>query len=427
MNRKCLLVLLCLIQVVIGLGQNRDQSITIQFARNTYTVSEENKQLLVDLAKTLSSKSGYKIFINGHADSDADSSYNKELSLKRSLAVRELLIEEGIDEDLITTQALGEDQPLIANTTPIGKAKNRRVEVIVMFEKELAAQVPKLDTFRNKPTLCEGDTLVELNDGFKLELSKCDWERNKNCLIVTKQFRYNFKLKENWLKKHIGFKNYKKYIAVEPHYEFTIRSCTDSCFGKAVKLFIPEHQAKGLDIKRRFSQKRNNAGRNSSLVFKKARIGEFAFYETSVFCPGTLNCGGVDARCQHLVKLKGKKGISIVNYSYRERLYTPTPRDSLIKVKPTDPKVLIDNYDHTFFITLGLLYGSENILLENIPIDVFKHNHQAIKTKSAKWDKKYIMFIPFRRMHKCGHYKVYKVRPRDLENLKKFRLADFIE
>ena len=425
MSKKCFQILLYITLVIIGRGQNSSEHLTIQFAKNKHNIPADDKGLLLDLTKKLARRSGYAIFINGHADSDADSSYNKELSLKRSLSVRTLLIEKGIDSMLITTRALGEDQPLIANTTPIGKAKNRRVEVIVLYEPEFAEQIPKPDTFRNKPTLCEGDTLVELNDGFKLELSKCDWERNKNCLIVIKNFRYNYKIKENWLKKHIGFKNYKKYIAVEPHYEFTIRSCTDSCFGKAVKLFIPQYQAKGLDIKRRFSQKRNNNGRSINLVFKKSRIGESAFYETTVYCPGRLNCG-FDGRCQHLVKLKGKGGIDIINYSYFERSHT-SRFDSLVEVRPPDPKILIDEFPHTFFHSLNILYKSDTITLRTITLEFFKHNHKKIKTKGAPWDKKYIMFIPFRRMHKCGHYKMYKIRPGDLENLKKFKLAELLE
>ena len=154
MKRRCLLLLFCISHVAIGLAQNTGEHITIQFSKNKYTITAEQRVLLSDLAKTLAVRSGYKIFINGHADSDADSSYNKELSLKRSLAVKELLIQEGIDMDLITTRALGEDQPLIANTTPIGKARNRRVEVIVMFEREPAVQIIQPNTSFRKPSAC---------------------------------------------------------------------------------------------------------------------------------------------------------------------------------------------------------------------------------------------------------------------------------
>ena len=423
MKRRCLLLLFCIHNVVIGLAQNSDKYITIQFAKNKYNIPAEHRVLLINLAETLALRSGYKIFINGHADSDADSSYNKELSLKRGLSVKSLLIEEGIDSNLITTRALGEDQPLVANATPIGKAKNRRVEVIVLFEQEFAEQVSKFDTLARSPEVCESDTLVELNDGFRIELSKCDWEKNKNCLRVIKNFRYNYKIKENWLKKHIGFKNYRKHIAIEPHYDFIITSCGQSCFKKAVKLFIPQYQAKELDIKRKYAQKRNDHGRSVNRVYKKDKIGDSAFYSTDVYCP--FDCG-TDNRCQHLVKLKSRKDIDMISYSYFERSST-SYFDSLIEVKPGNPNLLIDRYPHTWFNTLKLLYKTDTIVLKQIPIDIFPNNHKKIKTRGSKYDRKYIMFIPFRRVYKCGHYKLYKIRPRDIEKLKNFNLTYLIE
>ena len=180
-----------------------------------------------------------------------------------------------------------------------------------------------------------------------------------------------------------------------------------------------------MDIKRKFSQKRNNKGRSINLVFKKSRIGESAFYETTVYCPGRLNCG-FDGRCQHLVKLKSKGGIDLISYSYFERSHT-SRFDSLVEVKPPDQKILIDEFPHTFFHTLNLLYKSDTITLRTIPLEIFKHNHKKIKRKGVKWDKKYIMFIPFRKVYKCGHYKLYKIRTRDIEKLKEFNLTELMD
>jgi hypothetical protein len=423
MNRKCWLLLLSLVQFIIGLCQDSSEYATVLFAKNKYNISAENKSLLIGLTLRIKLRSDYKIFINGHADSDADSSYNKELSFKRSLAVRALLIENGVDSTLITTRALGEDQPLVANTTPIGKAKNRRVEVFVLYEQKLAEQIPEINNTFNRLTICDGDTLLELNDVYRLHLSKCDWEVNKNCLRVIKNFRYNYKIKESWLKKHIGFKNYRKYIAIEPHYDFTITSCNHACFEKPVKLFIPQYQAKGLDIKNKYSQKRNNNGRSTNRVFRRDKIGDSAFYSTHIYCP--FDCG-FDNRCQHLVKLKGKNGIDIISYSYFERSGT-SYFDSLVEVKPPNPKILIDEYPHTWFNSLKLLYKSDTISVKNIFIDIFPNNHRKIKTRGSKYDKKYIMFIPFRKVYKCGHYKLYKIRPRDLKKLKNYKLEDLLE
>ena len=71
------------------------------------------------------------ILIVGHTDSDGTDEANLVLSQKRAAAVKRALVNEfGIDEDRLTTGGKGESVPLNRNTTPAGKAQNRRVEFI---------------------------------------------------------------------------------------------------------------------------------------------------------------------------------------------------------------------------------------------------------------------------------------------------------
>jgi OmpA family len=418
------LVLILLLTELLVSAQQQSLVYQVRFERNKHELSSRNKGLLSVIYNTLAGKKGYIIYINGHADSDADSSYNQQLSLKRSLSVKEFLVEKGIEDSLIRVRAMGEEQPLVANTTPIEKAKNRRVELLVLFqqvseEKDIKPERELVNIINVEG--CDGDTTVTLENGYKLTLSNCDWERNSHCLRVEKKFNYKIKIRENWLKKHIGFKNYKKVISYEPHYEFVVVSCLDSCFRKPVKLYIPQYDVPGLKAGFRFSQKKNDKGSRSGLTFKKAKLGDSAYYLASIYCPGFFDC--TDGRCFHLVNLEAKNKISILSYSYYVRSRS-SYFDSLVEAKPTSPDRLTDNYNHAFFHTLTILYKGDTITLKNIPIDVFAHGRKKIKTMGSKYEKVYFLFIPFRKKYKCGHYKKYKIRAKDIENLRQFNILD---
>ncbi len=73
-----------------------------------------------------------KIRIEGHTDSSGSSSLNLRLSQQRAEAVKQLLVENGVDAGRIEAVGMGEDFPVADNSTEEGKAANRRVEIIVL-------------------------------------------------------------------------------------------------------------------------------------------------------------------------------------------------------------------------------------------------------------------------------------------------------
>ena len=71
------------------------------------------------------------IRIEGHTDSSGNAKANQALSQRRADAVRDALVAAGVAANRITAVGLGEGQPVASNDTEAGRARNRRVDVIV--------------------------------------------------------------------------------------------------------------------------------------------------------------------------------------------------------------------------------------------------------------------------------------------------------
>ena len=69
------------------------------------------------------------ITVSGHTDSSGSDGANQKLSETRANAVRNALIEDGIDGSLVSATGYGESRPIADNTTAAGRATNRRVEI----------------------------------------------------------------------------------------------------------------------------------------------------------------------------------------------------------------------------------------------------------------------------------------------------------
>jgi outer membrane protein OmpA-like peptidoglycan-associated protein len=73
-----------------------------------------------------------RVCINGFSDSVGDNAYNVRLSLRRAESVAEWFVRRGyLTRSTVKTQGLGSTLPVAPNTTPEGRARNRRVEIFV--------------------------------------------------------------------------------------------------------------------------------------------------------------------------------------------------------------------------------------------------------------------------------------------------------
>jgi outer membrane protein OmpA-like peptidoglycan-associated protein len=66
--------------------------------------------------------------------------FNQPLSERRAAAVADVLRREGVDGRRISIRGLGEARPVADNTTPTGRAMNRRVEMLLRPPDEFVAE-----------------------------------------------------------------------------------------------------------------------------------------------------------------------------------------------------------------------------------------------------------------------------------------------
>ena len=104
----------------------------IKFDSGKATLKPESMGIINEIVKLMKQHPEIKFSIEGHTDSDGDTGFNQNLSEQRSKTVMNELIEQGIDSERMVSKGFGEDKPVADNSTPEGKANNRRVEFVKM-------------------------------------------------------------------------------------------------------------------------------------------------------------------------------------------------------------------------------------------------------------------------------------------------------
>ena len=102
----------------------------IRFNVNKSTIKPESMGVINKIAKLMNENSDVNFQIDGHTDSDGDEAFNQKLSEERAASVKNALVDLGIDASRLETKGFGESNPIDENSTPEGKANNRRVEFI---------------------------------------------------------------------------------------------------------------------------------------------------------------------------------------------------------------------------------------------------------------------------------------------------------
>lgn len=105
----------------------------VKFPLNKHELSKDAEEKLKDFAERLKGENkNVYLEIQGHTDSTGSPDYNYRLGEARAEAVRRFLNKQGIALNRMSTISYGKDEPVDSNKTKVGRAKNRRVVVVVL-------------------------------------------------------------------------------------------------------------------------------------------------------------------------------------------------------------------------------------------------------------------------------------------------------
>jgi OOP family OmpA-OmpF porin len=102
----------------------------VNFAFNSSDIQPSARPVLDQAAEILKSNPGIAVRVEGHTDSIGSEEYNQALSLRRAESVYRYLVNAGVDPERFRVEGFGESRPIASNDTEVGRAQNRRVELI---------------------------------------------------------------------------------------------------------------------------------------------------------------------------------------------------------------------------------------------------------------------------------------------------------
>jgi outer membrane protein OmpA-like peptidoglycan-associated protein len=105
----------------------------VLFETSSDQLKDDIKPAFQRFAGVLNKFDKTKILVTGHTDNTGTPDYNRELSEKRALSAKQLLNSFNVQEDRMFTWGMGERAPVTANDNEEGRARNRRVEFVILY------------------------------------------------------------------------------------------------------------------------------------------------------------------------------------------------------------------------------------------------------------------------------------------------------
>ncbi len=103
----------------------------VLFDFNKYTLKPEAREKLAKVSGILLAYPNLKVQVEGYTDNIGSDEYNQKLSEQRAGGVRDYLVAQSVPDGNVTSRGFGKADPVADNSTNQGRAKNRRVELVV--------------------------------------------------------------------------------------------------------------------------------------------------------------------------------------------------------------------------------------------------------------------------------------------------------
>jgi OOP family OmpA-OmpF porin len=100
------------------------------FEFDAAVLKPESRTTLDRVARSLLDWPEIRVEVAGHTDSSGPEEYNRDLSRRRAEAVRDYLVGKGVAAERMVVRGYGESRPIADNRDPVGRAKNRRTELV---------------------------------------------------------------------------------------------------------------------------------------------------------------------------------------------------------------------------------------------------------------------------------------------------------
>ena len=103
----------------------------ISFDVGSASIKPELRAVLDPFAGSLRNDTSARVVIIGHTDNTGSDAVNNPLSLERAHTVRDYIVTRGVPAARVETAGRGEREPIASNASEAGRAKNRRVEILL--------------------------------------------------------------------------------------------------------------------------------------------------------------------------------------------------------------------------------------------------------------------------------------------------------
>ncbi|WP_420348734.1 OmpA family protein [Pelagibius sp.] len=115
----------------LGASPRKPRTFILYFIIGSDRLTNESLAQLPEILDSIKEYPAAEVAVVGHTDRIGGERRNAQLALQRAETIRDLLIAEGLEPQLIEVDSHGENNPLVETADEVAEPRNRRVEVTV--------------------------------------------------------------------------------------------------------------------------------------------------------------------------------------------------------------------------------------------------------------------------------------------------------